>query len=139
MTTGNPATHSDDVVAAQAPDGVARPISAGVVSALVGFHKRVRCGSPVSSLSVAGLCETRVVTVHRVLEYLGLRREAGKIRTTVERVWTGVAIAAILVAMFATRNLDFWPQIGVLAVVATAAGVLGAVVLGHGTREPRGD
>ncbi|MFC5677979.1 hypothetical protein [Aeromicrobium endophyticum] len=73
------------------------------------------------------------MTGHRILEYLGLRHEPGTTRTGAERALSWVMVAAVVVALFVTRDLAFWPQVAILVGVALVAGLAVGVVLTRAT------
>jgi hypothetical protein len=69
------------------------------------------------------------VTGDKLLQYLGLRRAPGAERTTADRAFTVILLVGVVATLFLTRNLGFWPQIAVLAVVAVGLGVVGGATL----------
>lgn len=74
-------------------------------------------------------CQTQSVTGTTLLQYLGLRRAPGTVRTAFDRVWTAAMVLAVSIALLLTKNLDLWSQIAVLAAVSLVLGVLGAATL----------
>lgn len=70
------------------------------------------------------LCETRLVTSHKLLRYLGLRCSPDGGLNNVDRAWAVAMVLVIVVAMFVTRDLTVWSQIGVVLAVSVVLGLL---------------